>query len=168
MARQRVRYFSAESGWNDVVLQPFEPDSVVNLSLALESRDHLPVVGWIESNAVPSVHYFAPRVDASERPRPTVQFDPGQTATIRLAPAEHGPAVLELLHRDRPGVALEIRVDGQLVVVVGGTDGWRTERIALPGGEGGETTEGGRPRPYGGRSPSTSATRATSLPALDT
>ncbi|MCB0240733.1 MAG: hypothetical protein KDH08_19305, partial [Anaerolineae bacterium] len=59
-------------------------------------------------------------------------FDPGQTTTIRLAAVDAGPAALELLHRDRPGVALAISVDGQPLAVVGGTDGWRTERIALP------------------------------------
>ena len=129
---QASQVFSAEPAWQDSFLQPSEPDGAVNLSLALESRDRLPVVGWIESNAVPSVHYFAPRLDASQRPRPTVQFDPGQTTTIRLAAVDAGPAALELLHRDRPGVALAISVDGQPLAVVGGTDGWRTERIALP------------------------------------
>ena len=42
--------------------------------------------------------------------------------------------MLELLHRDRPGVALEVNVNGQPLAVVGGADGWRTERIALPDG----------------------------------
>ena len=63
---------------------------------------------------------------------------------------DSGHAVLELLHRDRPGVALAITVDGRPLAVVGGSDGWRTERIALPDGEGGETTEGGETPPLRG------------------
>lgn len=122
-----------EIGWQDVAVQTPEGGKVT-LSLALTAGDQAAAIGWIESNAIPSLHYFAPFDNASQRPRPTIRFDPGETAAIRLALADTGPAVLELLHRDRPGVALEVNVNGQPLAVVGGTDGWRTERIALPDG----------------------------------
>ena len=124
--------FSAEPVWQDSFWQPSEPDGAVTLSLALESRDRLPVVGWIESNAVPSVHYFAPRHRRQRTAAPNRSFRSRPDGHDPAGAADAGPAALELLHRDRPGVALAISVDGQQVAVVGGTDGWCTERIALP------------------------------------
>ncbi|MEZ4767714.1 MAG: hypothetical protein R2844_04740 [Caldilineales bacterium] len=126
--------FVGEPQWVDIDLAPFDPDGPTTLSLALAAPNQPAAVAWIESNAVPSVHYFAPFDDASQRPRPTIRFDAGETASVRLAPAAAGPAMLELLHRDRPGVALEVNVNGQPLAVVGGTDGWRSERIPLPDG----------------------------------
>lgn len=127
------------SQWQEIAVPVAAPGSAVDLALRLQAGDQPAAVSWIASNALPSVHYFAPVADASQRPRPTVRFDPGETATIRLAPAAPGPAVLELLHRDRSGVRLAITVNGQPAAMVGGTDGWRSERIALPAGADGET-----------------------------
>lgn len=123
-----------EPQWVDSDLTAWQPDGPVTLSLALTAENQPAAVAWIESNAIPAIHYFAPFDDASQRPRPTIRFDGGETVSIQLAPAAPGPAVLELLHRDRPGVALAISVDGQSLAVVGGADGWRTERIPLPAG----------------------------------
>lgn len=120
------------SQWIDLALPPFQADGAVGLSLALTAAQQPAAIAWIASNATPALHFFAPSADASERPRPTIRFDAGATTEIRLAPALPGPAALELLHRDRPGVALAVAVNGQPLAVVGGTDGWRSERIALP------------------------------------
>lgn len=121
------------SQWQDVALPVAQDGDQVILDLALQAGGQAAAISWIESNAVPAIHYFASSSDASERPRPTIRFDSGEIATILLAPADAGPAVLELLHRDRPGVSLAVAVNGQPAAVVGGSDGWRTERIALPG-----------------------------------
>lgn len=108
------------------------PDGAAALALSVAAGQQPAAVAWIESAALPAVHYFAPLEDASQRPRPTVRLDPGQTVAVELAPAAAGPAALELVWRDWPGVQLTVLVDGQPVGRLGGDDGWRAEQLPLP------------------------------------
>ena len=89
-------------------------------------------MAWIESNALPAVHYFVPLEDASTRPRPTIQLDPGASRTAQLARLSEDPVALELLYRDRPGVRLAVIVNGEVRGVVGGTDSWRVDQVTVP------------------------------------
>ncbi|MCB0200057.1 MAG: hypothetical protein KDI03_08295 [Anaerolineae bacterium] len=119
--------------WQEISLPAATPiDGKIDISLTGSAGDQPALVSWIESNALPAVHYFVPLEDASIRPRPSVRLEPGENVTATLAVAAPGPADLALLHRDRPGVALEVAVNGQPLAVVGGSDGWTTERIPLP------------------------------------
>ena len=70
--------------------------------------------------------------DASTRPRPTIQLDPGASRTVQLARPGQEPVALELLYRDRPGVRLAVLVNGELREQVGGTDTWRVDQVPLP------------------------------------
>lgn len=89
-------------------------------------------VAWLESNALPTVHYFAPLEDASTRPYPSVRLEQGQVLTATLAAVGAAPLALEVMHRDRPGVALDVWVNGRLLGTVGGNDEWRVDRLVLP------------------------------------
>jgi hypothetical protein len=105
---------------------------VVTLALRGAAGDQPAAVAWLESNALPTVHYFAPLEDASTRPYPSVRLEQGEILTATLAAAGAVPLELAIMHRDRPGVTLEVWGNGQLLGRVGGNDGWRTDRLALP------------------------------------
>jgi hypothetical protein len=122
------------NGWHDypLALPPAAAQGTLTLALTGSAGDQPASVAWIDSNALPAVHYFVPLVDASQRPRPTIQLDPGQHVTVDLATAGPGPVLLELLHRDRPGVQLALYANGQALGLVGGRDGWQTEHVVLP------------------------------------
>ncbi|MEA3335997.1 MAG: hypothetical protein U9R25_08830 [Chloroflexota bacterium] len=118
--------------WQDIPLQLTPDESgLVLLELQGTAGEQPATVAWIISNALPAVHYFVPMADASTRPRPTVRLDPGVAERVRLAPSGEGPLAIELLHRDWPGVELAVSVDGELVDVVGGSDGWQTVQVPL-------------------------------------
>lgn len=122
-----------QAAWRDVALPTSAAaEGKVTLQLAAQTAEQPAAVAWIESNALPAVHFFQPLVDLSQRPRPRLVLPPGQSHTVDLAPDQPGPLALELLHRDRPGVALAVLVNGVQVATVGGSDEWRTERVALP------------------------------------
>lgn len=129
----RYDFDGREAAWLDYRFPGLVPvTEAAMLTLALNSEQPGAAVAWIESNAIPAHHYFALVDDISQRPRPSVRLDTGESQSVLLAPLDGGPLELELLHRDRPGVQLAVSVDGQEVAVVGGEDGWRWERIALP------------------------------------
>lgn len=130
---QVVDLVGKHSFWGDYPLPADAlPTGQVVLRLAGLAGEQPAAVAWVESNALPAVYYFVPLEDASLHPRPTVRLDSGQSITVTLAPANEPPLALELLHRDWPGVQLAIWVNGQRLGQVGGSDGWRKERLALP------------------------------------
>lgn len=129
---QPLAKFQGDSdGWQDLAV-PVTASAAgpVTLKLSGSAVKEPAAVGWVTTNAVPSIHYFVPLVDAAERPRPTGALDPGASVSVDLARPEDG--TLQILHRDRPGVRLRIGIDGQTIGVVGGTDGWKTEVLPLP------------------------------------
>lgn len=128
-----VTLTGGQLGWQDVRLPTFaSADGPVQLSLDGSTGDQPAAVAWIESNALPAVHYFVPLEDASTRPRPTIQLDPGASRTAQLARLSEDPVALELLYRDRPGVRLAVIVNGEVRGVVGGTDSWRVDQVTVP------------------------------------
>lgn len=126
----------AEPAWRDVRLPDVEAvDRVVTLALTGHAAGQPAAVAWVESNAVPSVHYFAPFVEAAAQPRPSLRLELGESAQAMLAPAAPGSAVLDVAYRDRPGVRLAVLLDGQELGVVGGAaDAWQVARLLLPAG----------------------------------
>lgn len=131
--RPVVTLAGSQLGWQDVRLPTFASiGGPVLLSLDGATGDQPAAVAWIESNALPAVHYFVPLEDASTRPRPTIRLDPGESDTVQLARPSKDPVALELLYRDRPGVRLAVIVDGEVRGVVGGTDGWRVDQVTVP------------------------------------
>jgi hypothetical protein len=126
----------AGAAWQETRLPDASPvDRAVTLGLSAQAAGAPAAVAWIESNAIPAVHYFAPFEAAGAQPRPSLRLDEGQRADAVLAPAHSGPVVLDVAYRDRPGVRLAVTVDGQELGVVGGdSDGWQTARFDLPAG----------------------------------
>ena len=119
--------------WQDIRLPAIAPvDGPLTLSVTGSAGDQAAAVAWIESNALPVVHYFAPFDDVNTRPRPTIQIDPGASLTVHLARPSQAPVALKLFYRDRPGVRLAVFVDGDLRDVAGGTDEWHEEHLPLP------------------------------------
>ena len=128
-----VTLTGSQLGWQDVRLPTFvAAGGPVHLSLDGATGDQPAAVAWIESNALPAVHYFVPLEDASTRPRRTIRLEPGESHTVQLARPGEDPVALELLYRDRPGVRLAVIVDGEVRGVVGGTDGWRVDQVTVP------------------------------------
>ena len=128
-----VTLTGSQLGWQDMRLPIFASvGGPMHLSLDGATGDQPAAVAWIESNALPAVHYFVPLEDASTRPRPTIRLDPGESDTVQLARPSEDPVALELLYRDRPGVRLAVIVDGEVRGVVGGTDGWRVDQVMVP------------------------------------
>lgn len=128
-----ARLAGEPGGWLDYDLPAMAAASdTLSLSLIGHTGSEPAAVAWIESNAIPAVHYFAPVPDLDQRPRPRLELAPGQGASTTLAAPVHGPLDLVLNFRDRPGVALEVRAAGQLLDTVGGHDGWLTARLPLP------------------------------------
>ena len=122
-----------QAAWLDYRLPPLAAsDGQIALSLRGTAADQPAAVAWIESNALPSVHYFGDMRYVSEQPRPSITLEPGQSYTVTLAPQHHEPLDLEILHRDQVGTEVAIQVNGETAGVIGGTDGWRLERLALP------------------------------------
>jgi hypothetical protein len=123
-------------GWQDVRLPAVQTvHGAVALQMAGDAAGQTAAVAWIESNAVPAVHYFAPFELAAAQPRPSLRLDEGGSAQAVLAPAGSGPIVLDVAYRDRPGVQLAVLVDGQEIAVVGGaSDAWQVARFDLPAG----------------------------------
>jgi hypothetical protein len=119
-------------GWQDLRVPVLAPAERVDLAIAGSADDQAAAAAWIESNALPSVHYFVPLEDASTRPRPTVPLDPGASLSTQLARSSQAPAALEVLYRDRPGTRLAVFVDGELRGTIGGTDAWRVDQLPLP------------------------------------
>lgn len=126
----------AEAAWQEVRLPGVHAvDGAVTLALTAQAPGQPAAVAWVESNAVPSVHYFGPFVEAGAQPRPRVEMNQGDTARATLAPAGSGPAALDVAFRDLPGVRLEVYVDGQMLGAAGGgTGAWQVARFALPAG----------------------------------
>lgn len=123
-----------EAAWQDVRL-PDVPagDDAMTLALSGQVASQPAAVAWVESNAVPSVHYFGPFVAAAAQPRPRVEMNQGQAARATLAPPSPGPVALDVAFRDLPGVQLEVFVDGQLLGVAGSGSGpWQVARFDLP------------------------------------
>lgn len=109
-----------------------ERGGVVTLTLQGSAGEQPAAVAWVESNALPTVHYFVPLEDASIRPYPSVRLEQGQALTATLAAVAAPPRAIEVMYRDRPGVALEVWAGGRLLGVTGGRDGWRVDRLAAP------------------------------------
>ncbi len=126
----------AEAAWQEARLPAAAAvDGVVTLALYGQAAGQPAAVAWVESNAVPSVHYFGPFVVAAAQPRPRVVVNQGQAARATLAPAGPGLAALDVAFRDLPGVQLEVFVDGQLLGVAGSGSGpWQVARFDLPSG----------------------------------
>lgn len=126
----------AAPSWQDLPAAGLHAtEGQATLELAGHAADQPAAVAWIESNAIPAVHYFAPFEEAAAQPRPSLRLDLGEQASAVLAPAGAGRPVLDVGYRDRPGVRLAVLVDGQTVDVVGGaSDGWQAARIPLPAG----------------------------------
>jgi hypothetical protein len=131
-----AEFTGAQAGWSDFVLPLAAVTALdqIKLELAGTAGEQPAAVAWIESNALPAVHFFQPLDDLSQRPRPRLGLPPGTSRAVELAAARLAPgaAQIEMLHRDRPGVALVVMANGQTLATVGGADGWRTERIDLP------------------------------------
>ena len=123
----------SEAAWRDypLPLPAASPAEPVTLALSAEAGDQPASVAWITSNALPAVHAFAPVSDLGARPRPRLELEPGQGVTVTLAAETGGPAQLELLYRDHPGVRLEITVNGAAAGPIGGADSWFTERLLI-------------------------------------
>lgn len=124
--------FPGADGWRDLALAGLPAAQRLDLVLAAEGVGQPVAVAWVESNAFPAVHYFPDFVDLNQRPRPRLRLAPGESRTVELALATGRPRLLELLHRDRPGVVLEVWANGRQLATVGGVDQWRTEQIPLP------------------------------------
>ncbi|MBE2232192.1 MAG: hypothetical protein IAE85_01720 [Anaerolinea sp.] len=123
-----------EAVWQDVRL-PDAPavDGVVALALSGQSAGQPAAVAWVESNAIPSLHYFGPFVEAAAQPRPRLELLQGDRTQATLAAPGTGPAVLDIAFRDLPGVQLEVYVDGQRLGVAGrGSGPWQVARFELP------------------------------------
>lgn len=122
------------SAWQDVRLPAVSAqDNAVTLMLTGTAGGQAAAVAWLTSNALPSLHYFNGFVEAATQPRPNLQLDQGDTVQTTLArPAADAP-VLDVGYRDRPGVQMEILVNGETLGVVGGTaDRWQVARFTLP------------------------------------
>lgn len=129
-----ARLTGGPGGWFDHDLPAVAaPGGILSLSLTGHAGDEPAAVAWIESNALPAVHYFAAVPDLDQRPRPRLELEPGQSVTATLAAPAVGPLDLVLDFRDRPGVALDVRAAGQLLGTAGGSDDWLTARLPLPG-----------------------------------
>ncbi|MDW8317985.1 MAG: hypothetical protein RMN53_09105 [Anaerolineae bacterium] len=124
--------FLGADGWRDLALAGLPVGSRLDLVLRAEGIGQPVAVAWVESNALPAVHYFPDFVDLNQRPRPRLRLAPGESRRVELARATGQPRALELLHRDRPGVAVEVWANGRLLATVGGADEWRTEQVPLP------------------------------------
>lgn len=109
-----------------------ERGGAVTLTLQGSAGEQPAAAAWLESNALPIVHYFVPLEDASIRPYPSVRLEQGQALTATLAAVAAPPRAIEVMYRDRPGVALEVWAGGKLLGVTGGRDGWRADRLAMP------------------------------------
>lgn len=124
--------FPGADGWRDLALAGLPAARRLDLVLSAEGVGQPVAVAWVEGNALPAVHYFPDFVDLNQRPRPRLRLAPGDSRTVELALATGRPRLLELLHRDRPGVALEVWANGRRLATVGGSDRWRTEQLPLP------------------------------------
>lgn len=122
--------------WQDVRLPDVQPaNGAVTLQLTGRAADQPAAVAWVESNAVPAVHYFKPMVEAAAQPRPSLRLEKGDRAQATLAPSHAGAVALDVAYRDFPGVQLAVLVDGQQVGVAGSDTGeWQVARFALPAG----------------------------------
>jgi len=122
--------------WQDAPLPAVMPvDGAVTLQVAGQAAGQPAALAWVESNAVPSVHYFKPFVEAAAQPRPNLQLEQGDRVQATLAPPRSGPLALDVAYRDLPGVQLEIFVDGHLLGVAGSGSGpWQVARFPLPAG----------------------------------
>ncbi len=122
--------------WQDAPLPDAQPmDGAVTLQLTGLAPGQPAALAWVESNAVPSVHYFKPFVEAATQPRPNLQLEQGDRVQATLAPSTPGAVALDVAYRDLPGVQLEIFVDGQLLGVAGSGSGpWQVARFPLPPG----------------------------------
>lgn len=122
----------SESGWQETRLPALAPASEIRLSLAGTAGDQPALAAWVESNALPAVHYFVPLEDASTRPRPTIRLEPGESRRVQLARPGDEPVALEVLYRDRPGVRLAVTANDEPLAVVGGTNSWRVDHLSVP------------------------------------
>jgi hypothetical protein len=122
----------ARPGWQDVHLPVAGLGDVVELDLAGSAGDQPALAAWIESNALPALHYFVPLEDASTHPRPTLALEPGASRSVQLARPKEEPVALDVFYRDKPGARIAVTVNEELRDVIGGTDGWRTDQVPLP------------------------------------
>jgi hypothetical protein len=124
----------AAAAWQETRLPDVQAiDGAVTLALTAQAAGQPAAVAWVESNAVPSVHYFGPFVAAGAQPRPRVEMNQGDTAQATLAPPGAGPVALDVAFRDLPGVNLEVYADGQMLGVAGSGSGpWQVARFELP------------------------------------
>lgn len=83
-------------GWRDYSLPAVTPDEAgrVTLTLLGTAGDQPAAVAWIESNAVPAVHRFAPSPELLDEAMPAAAWESGASARALLAPAYAGPAAL--------------------------------------------------------------------------
>ncbi len=128
-----AEFQGGESSWQDYSLPALsaDADDSVRLTLVGAAGDQPAAVAWIESNAISDINYFTPFEAGVVQPEQATQMEPGEHFRATLAPARPGPVALEVLYYDRPGVQLVVSVDGEPLGVLGGADGWRTERLAL-------------------------------------
>jgi hypothetical protein len=128
-----AEFQGGESSWQDYSLPAINPDADgrVRLTLRGAAGDQPAAVTWIESNAISDVNYFTAFEDGAVQPGQDTQLAPGKSFRATLAPPRSGPVALELLYHDRPGAQLMVSIDGEALGVLGGADGWRTERLAL-------------------------------------
>ncbi len=105
----------------------------LDLALAGRAGGQPAAAAWIESNAIPWLHYFAPFVEAAAQPRPSLQLEQGDAVQTVLAPPVVGPVALDVAFRGRLGGArLEVLVDGQSLGVAGDdTTDWQVARFRL-------------------------------------
>ena len=134
--RPVVTLAGAAPDWQDAPLPAVQPmDGALTLQLTGLAPGQPAALAWVESNALPSVHYFKPFVEAAAQPRPNLQLEQGDRVQATLAPAHTGPVALDVAYRDLPGVQLEVFIDGQLLGVAGsGSGAWQVARFPLPPG----------------------------------
>lgn len=127
------RLTGSAASWQEypLALPAASSEEPVMLALSAKAHDQPASVSWITSNALPAGHDFVPVSDLGARPRPRLELEPGQGITVTLAAAPGSPAQLELLMRDRPGVRLEITVNGAAIGPIGGADSWFTQRLPI-------------------------------------
>lgn len=130
------------SAWQDVRLSAVpKRDNAVTLTLTGTAGDQAAAASWLTSNALPALHYFNGFVEAAAQPRPNLQLDQGDTVQTMLARPAAADVVLDIGYRDRPGVQMEVLVDGEALGVVGGTsDRWQVARFTLPPALAGKAT----------------------------
>ncbi|HSN76653.1 MAG TPA: hypothetical protein VL334_16400 [Anaerolineae bacterium] len=122
--------------WQDAPLTDVQAvDGAVTLELTGLAPGQPAALAWVESNAIPSVHYFKSFEEAAAQPRPNLQLELDDRVQATLAPSSAGSLALDVAYRDLPGVQLAVFVDGQQVGVAGsGTGVWQVARFELPAG----------------------------------